>query len=272
MLYLVFTVDGDWEEYFDLKLPEEERRPKKQRMLSWVDQEIKLASGLLNGRFVHFIHTSPRARDFFLRQEFIGKWKEVEARGGSVGVHCHEDDPGRAYYSDDPEKMEKAIDFLAQALDERGVKPIAFRGGYMSFSPTTIPILEEQSIFLDFSCVPGRHLLHGGLLVSDWRGAPDNYYRLSYEDHRRPGKSRVFEVPLGIYIETESLLGIWKKARALSRRKEDVVVSVLAHSYDFASFGMRFKIRLALSILRKYGKFISAQEALALISSKDKEQ
>lgn len=266
MQYFVFTIDGDWEEYYDHTLPAEIRKPDKKRLLSWFDLEIKLASKMLNGRFVHFIHTSPLARDFFLQPEFISRWKEIESRGGSVGVHCHEDDPHRAYYYADAEKMKKAISFLTERLSGEGLKPAAFRGGYLTFSPRTIPILEKLSIFLDFSCEPGRHLFHGELLVSDWRGAPDNYYRLSYEDHRRSGKSRVHEIPLGIYIETNSLWKIWGKARGFKKRKEDIIVSVLAHSYDFGSFLKRLKIKLALLILKRYGRFINAREVLEKVS------
>jgi len=266
MLYFIFTIDGDWKEYFNIGLPEEKRLPDKQRMLSLIDREIGLATKILGGKFIHFIHTSPRARDFFLQPEFIGKWREIEGRGGDVGVHCHADDPGRAYYHNDPGKMEEMIGFFTGALEENNLSPVAFRGGYMSFSPATIPVLEENGIFLDFSCDPGRYLLHDGRPVSDWRGAPDNFYRMSYEDHRRPGDSRVFEIPLGIYIETESLWKIWKKARQFKRRKGETVLSVLAHSYDFSSFKMRLKIKLALLILKRFGRFISAEESLRIAS------
>lgn len=271
MLYFVFTVDGDWEEYYDYRLSEEKRKPDKVRLLSWIGQEIQLASKLLGGRFIHFVHTSPRARGFFLQAEFISRWKEIEQRGGNIGVHCHEDDPGHAYYYDDTKRMEEAIGALVEGLTAKNLKPESFRGGYLAFSAKTIPVLEENAIFLDFSCDPGRYLKHGDLLVSDWRGAPDNYYRLSYEDHRRPGKSRVFEIPLGIYIETDSLLKTWKKVRELRERQGDVIVSVMVHSYDFKSLFMRIKIRLALSILKKYGRFINAEEALEKISRREED-
>lgn len=266
MVYFIFTVDGDWDEYFDPRLSEKERAPDKQTMLGLIDAEIRLASSALGGRFMHFVHTSPRARDFFLQPEFIARWRQIESKGGSVGVHCHEDDPGRAYYFDEQAKMEAAIGFLAGKLAKNGLKPLAFRGGYMTFSPKTIPILEDNGIFLDLSCDPGRFQRHGELLVSDWRGAPDNFYRLSYDDHRRPGTSNVFEVPLGIYIETQSLFRIWLKARQLKKRHGDVIVSVLAHTYDFARPRMVRKIKLALNILKRYGTFINAQEALGMIA------
>ncbi len=261
----MFTVDGDWLEYFYPSLPEEKREPKKERLLSWIGHEISIASSLIGGKFIHFVHTSPRARDFFLQPAFISQWKEIEKKGGDIGVHPHEDDPWRAYYFDNERKMRKSIGLLTKGLRRKSVNPMAYRGGYMAFNRKIIPILEKNKIFLDFSCDPGRYLLHGNLLVSDWRGAPRNFYRMSYGDHRRAGRSRVFEIPLGIYIETSSLRDIWKKAKALKKRKGKIVVSVMAHSYDFGSFLRRLKIKLALLILRRYGSFVNAREALELV-------
>jgi hypothetical protein len=271
-LYFVFTVDGDWEEYFRLSLPEDGRKPDKNRILPLVDDELRLASKFLAGKFVHFVHASPRARDFFLQPDFISSWKEIEKSGGSIGVHCHEDDPQRAYFAGDADRMEIAIRALAQGLRGNGLDPIAYRGGYMAFTNKTIPILEENRLFLDFSCEPGRYLYHGNLLVSDWRGAPDNYYQMDYSDHRKPGKSRVYEIPLGrgFYLEKDSLWKIWNSAIAWKKRaaQEDVIVAVLAHTYDFRSFWMQLKIKLALLILKRYGRFVNTKDVLGLVSNK----
>lgn len=271
-LNFVFTVDGDWKEYFRLSLPEERRKPNKNRILPLIDDEMRLASELLEGKFLHFIHTSPRARDFFLQPDFVSRWKEIEKSGGSIGIHCHEDDPQRAYFAGDADRMEIAIRSLTQRLRGNGLNPIAYRGGYMAFTPKTIPILEENRLFLDFSCEPGRYLYHGNLLVSDWRGAPDNCYQMNYSDHRKPGNSKVYEIPLGrgFYLENNSLWKIWNSAIAWKKRanQEDVIVAVLAHTYDFKSFLMRFKIKLALLILKRYGKFVSAKEVSEIIKEK----
>jgi hypothetical protein len=274
MLYFVFTVDGDWEEYFNLSLSEENRKPKAEKLLPLIDREIGLAQKLLSGRFIHFVHSSPRARDFFLKPEFIARWEKIEELGGSIGVHCHEDDPQKAYYFDDRDRMDEAITFLSNGLKKAGLLPISYRGGYMSFSSKVIPALEVNDIHLDFSCDPGRHMIHQGRLpVSDWRGAPDNFYRMDLSDHRKVGGSGVYEIPLGssnggrLYFETNSLFRIWRTAKGLAKRakKEDVVVSVLAHSYDFSNPMVMFKIKMGLKLLRKYGKFINAQEALEVV-------
>lgn len=266
-LYFIFTIDGDWDEYFLSELPVEKRQPNKEQTLYLLNEEIKLAKQVLDGKFLYFIHTSPVVRDFFLRPEFIAKWQEIESVGGDVGVHCHEEDLYRAWYSGDPQRMREVIGSQYEGLKQAGLNPLAYRGGFLSFSYKTIPILEEKGLLLDFSCEPGRYLTYNNVLVSDWRGAPDHFYSLSYDDHRRPGDSKVTEIPLGIYIERLSLWAIWQKARKLKKRPGLQIFSVLGHNYDFTSLRMRWKMKLALFILRKYGKFINVEEALKLIDN-----
>jgi hypothetical protein len=275
-LYFVCTIDGDWDEYFFSKLAVEKRRPKKSTLIKLIKNEIKVAS-IINGRILHFVHTSFVSNGFFLKPEFISLWKEIERKGGSVGIHCHKEDLYVDGNLSDPDDMEKAIERLTKELRKNGLNPISYRGGYLTFCKKNIPFLEKNSLFLDFSCDSNRHLWHDGELVADWRGAPDNYYRMSYEDHRKPGKSKVFEIPLGksekdaLYIDITSLKNIWKAARALHRKdkeeKGDIIVSVLTHTYEFSSFRKLLKIKLALLICKIYGKFINDREALEVIKT-----
>lgn len=263
-LFFVFTIDGDWDEYFATRRPEEERKPKHDTLISLIEAEIKLAR-LVGGKFIHFVHTSPLVRDFFLQPDFIKLWKKIEATGGEVGVHCHEEELYKDWYYDDPAKMEKTINFLYESLTNAGLTPKSYRGGYMTFSHKTIPILEQNGIFLDYSCAPGRHMIKNNALVSDWRNAPTNVYRMSYDDKAKIGDSRVFEIPLGIYIEQQSLWSVWTKLRQLRKNKGTTIVSVLAHTYDFTNWKMRWKMKIALLLCKKYGKFMDSSEALAKI-------
>lgn len=260
----VFTIDGDWDEYFSTGLGEAGRRPSLERELPLVEAELRMAAAV-GGKFVHFVHTSPLTRDFFLRPEFIAVWKRAEASGGEVGVHCHEEDLYSAWHYGDRARMAPAIGDLVRGLRAAGLSPISYRGGFMAFGPAVIPLLEENGLPLDFSCDPGRHLVTNGALVSDWRGAPSNAYRMDRSDHRRPGDSRVFEIPLAIYIERQSLWAIWKKCRELASSDGDTLVTVLAHTYDFSSLKMRLKIRAALEICKHFGTFLNPAEALKKI-------
>jgi hypothetical protein len=147
-LYFIFTIDGDWDEYFNTRLSPEERKPDEKRLLTLIDEEIELASSTLNGRFLHFIHTSPLVRDFFLRPRFVDKWREIARKGGSLGIHCHEEELYSAWYFDDAKRMGKAITFMANGLRKNGLLTMAYRGGYMTFSPRIIPVLEKKDILL----------------------------------------------------------------------------------------------------------------------------
>ncbi len=270
MLYFIFTIDGDWDEYFDTKLPEEKRQADDKVLAELIKREIKLARSVIDGKMLHFVHSSPLARDYFVKPVFVSLWKEIEQAGGSVGVHCHEEELYKSWHFDDTDKMKLAINFLSNGLRKNGLSPISYRGGFMTFSPKIIPFLEENNLVFDFSCEPGRHLVYNNVLVSDWQGAPANYYRLSYEDHRRPGNSQVVEIPLGIYIERLSLWQIWQKARELKKRQETQILSVMAHTYDYTSFKMRLKIKLALLILKRYGTFVSDKEALRIMKGESR--
>ena len=48
-------------------------------------------------------------------------------------------------------------------------------------------------------------------------------------------------------------------------KKEDVIVSVMAHTYDFGYPKMLIKIMLGLMVLKRYGKFVNVNEVLDII-------
>ena len=276
-LYYIFTIDGDWNEYFRHDRPDGERLPDEKTLIRLIRREIDCAA-TIGGKFIHFIHTSGVAGELFLKPAFVALWKEIERRGGSVGVHCHAEDLYRDGRLTDPDRVDQMIASLTDGLRANGLDPVSYRGGYLAFSEANIPILERHALRLDLSCDPGRHLSHGGEIVADWRGAPENYYRLSYDDHRKPGTSQVVEIPLGksgadaLYIDIMPLAGIRRAAAALAekdrRRGGDTIVYVLSHTYEFASLAKRAKIAIALSLCKRFGTFISDKEALGIISGR----
>lgn len=273
-LYYIFTVDGDWGEYFSDELPKRKRRPDKKHLLALIKREIKIARSI-NGKILHFVHTSPVTRDYFIQPHFITLWKKIEGGGGSIGVHCHEEDLFSHGKIKDPEKLERSIRSVTHPLRDKGLNLISYRGGYLTFCKSIIPILERNGILLDFSCSSGRYLRYKGRLIADWRGAPKNYYRMCYHDHRKEGKSDVVEIPLGklkrraLYIDITSIVDIWMVARHLARKERvmegNIIVSLLTHTYEFSSWRKRLKTRLALFICSRYGTFISDKEALDFI-------
>jgi len=275
MLYLLFTVDGDWKNYFNRQLLEKERAPKQDLMKVFIRHEIEVAQRNLEGKFIHFIHASPRARDFFLGKPFITLWQEIIKGGGDIGIHCHEEDPYLEYYFQDSPRMEKVIKDQADKLRGHGLEVKAYRGGFLTFSKELIPILERNNLCFDFSCEPERHLMHDGKLVADWRGSPASLYQMSYGDYKKPGNSGVFEIPIGtlkgkyLYFEKSGLKELEEIASGLKEMSEkasrDIIVSVLTHSYEYASDDEIKTIEEKISLLKKYGQFINLKELSELI-------
>ena len=276
MLYFIFTIDGDWGDYFEVKLTDKERLPKKDLLLDLIQHEIDLADRVLKGRFIHFIHTSPRVRDFFLEKDFRKLWKDIVKNDGDTGLHCHEDDPYRAYYHQDSSRMKKVITERCSTFRKAGLSIECYRSGFLGFSTPMVRILEENKIYFDFSCEPGRFLKHEDQLICDWRGAPESQYRMSYENHCKKGDSKVWEIPVGVsngkylYFEKSSLdeldkIALDLKARSMDN-KDNIVVSVLSHTYDYGSSAGRKDIEDKLSLLKRYGRFINLIELKKLIS------
>lgn len=276
-LYYIFTIDGDWNEYFSTRLSKEKRRPHRKGLLYLIGREMEIARSI-GGKLLHFVHTSPVTRQYFVQPDFIDIWKKIEKKGGSIGVHCHEEGLFSQGRLGDPAKFEESVRSVTIPLRREGLKLISYRGGYLTFCKSVIPIMEKNGLLLDFSCAPGRYLHHKGKLIADWRGAPKNYYRMCYQDHRKEGNSDVVSIPLGklkeraLYIDNTSLVDIWMLVRHLAKKNKfsegDIVVSLLTHTYEFSSSWKRFRIKMALLISKLYGSFISDREALEIVKHK----
>lgn len=261
MLYFIFTIDGDWLEYFE----ETDRLPKEGVLLDLIQREIDLADKVLKGRFIHFIHTSPLVREFFLERNFRKLWKDIAKNQGDTGLHCHED-----YYYQDASRMKKAISEEVNLFKKAGLNPKCYRSGFLGFSKHMVRILEENRIHFDFSCEPGRFLKHEDILIADWRGAPLHQYRMSYDNHCQSGDSKVWEIPLGIsqgkslYFEKYGIEDIERIALDLKEKsmqnKHDIIVSVLSHTYEFESLDRVRYIEKNLKSLQRYGTFINLKE------------
>ncbi|MBU4311431.1 MAG: hypothetical protein KJ706_01775 [Candidatus Omnitrophica bacterium] len=139
-----------------------------------------------------------------------------------------------------------------------------------------VKILEDNKIYFDFSCEPGRFLKEGDNLVSDWRGAPESHYRMSYNNRCKPGDSRVWEIPVGtskgkyLYFEKSNMAELEKITLDLKERsvenRGDLVVSVLSHTYEYESPETIRGIEEKLLLLKKYGTFINLNELEKFLS------
>jgi hypothetical protein len=129
------------------------------------------------------------------------------ARSGrcEIGAHLHpwssppfrpEDLAAHTYpHNLPPELLERQLTELTQAIEsEIGVRPTTYRAGRNGFDGRTLPILERLGYTVDTSVDPlFNERRKGGPAFA---GAPVAPYHPAYEDVRRPGTSRILEVPI----------------------------------------------------------------------------
>lgn len=129
------------------------------------------------------------------------------AQGGrcEIGTHLHpwssppfrpEDRATGTYPHQLPrELLERQLTELTAAIETNvGVRPVSYRAGRHGFDEKTVPILEALGYVVDSSVDPLYNERRKGGAV--FAGAPLVPYRLDYADVRRPGASRLLEIPV----------------------------------------------------------------------------
>ena len=140
----------------------------------------------------------------------------------------------------------------------------------MAFSAGLIPVLKENNLGYDFSCEPQRYLVDGKIVVSDWRGSPSSLYEMDIGDHRRKGKSGVYEIPVGyfggsyLYFEKSDqdiLRKVSSNLKNISLTEScDIIVSVLTHSWEFETKQDIINLKKKTAVLKEYGEFINIED------------
>jgi len=122
-----------------------------------------------------------------------------------IGTHLHpwssppfrpEDLAGHTYPNRLPlELLDRQITELTSVIEHNlGVRPTTYRAGRNGFDGRTLPILERLGYTVDTSVDPlFNERRKGGPAFA---GAPVMPYYPDYQDVRRPGPSRVLEVPI----------------------------------------------------------------------------
>jgi hypothetical protein len=122
-----------------------------------------------------------------------------------IGAHLHpwtsppfrpEDRDGHTYPHNLPrELLERQLAELTGAIQERlGVRPTTYRAGRNGFDGASLPILERLGYTVDTSVDPlFNERRKGGMLFA---GAPLEPYHPDPADVRKPGASRILEVPI----------------------------------------------------------------------------
>jgi peptidoglycan/xylan/chitin deacetylase (PgdA/CDA1 family) len=140
------------------------------------------------------------------REESAAVLREIAGSGrAEIGTHLHpwssppfrpEDLQAHTYPHNLPvELLERQLTELTGLIQERlGVRPTTYRAGRNGFDGRTLPILERLGYTVDTSVDPlFNETRKRGMLFA---GAPIEPYHPDYADVRRPGASRILEVPI----------------------------------------------------------------------------
>lgn len=122
-----------------------------------------------------------------------------------IGTHLHpwssppfrpEDLAGHTYPHNLPEDLlERQLGELTAVIEERiGVRPTTYRAGRNGFDGRTLPILERLGYTVDTSVDPLFNERRKRGPVFD--GAPLDPYHPDPRDVRRPGRSKILEIPI----------------------------------------------------------------------------
>jgi hypothetical protein len=122
-----------------------------------------------------------------------------------IGTHLHpwtsppfraEDLQAHTYpHNLPPELLDRQITELTAAIEENlGVRPTTYRAGRNGFDGGTLPVLERLGYTVDTSVDPlFKETRKRGMTFA---GAPREPYFPDYADVRRPGASKVLEIPI----------------------------------------------------------------------------
>ena len=137
-----------------------------------------------------------------------------------IGTHLHpwssppcrpEDLRAHSYPHNLPgELLERQLEELTAVIEEKlGARPTTYRAGRNGFDGKSLPILERLGYTVDTSVDPlFNERRKGGMAFA---GAPLVPYHPDYSDVRRPGRSKILEVP----ISAATLPGLPKPLEAL---------------------------------------------------------
>lgn len=140
------------------------------------------------------------------RDSSTGVLRELFRSGRcEIGTHLHpwssppfrpEDLRGHTYPHNLPaELLERQLTELTGVIEERlGVRPTTYRAGRNGFDGRSLKVLERLGYTVDTSVDPLFNEKRKGGMV--FAGAPLVPYHPDYADVRRPGRSKILEVPI----------------------------------------------------------------------------
>ena len=145
--------------------------------------------------------------EVLLHDGCVGLFRSLNDRV-ELGTHLHSEfvGPGMdlratetiSFQSDFPPEVEfEKLSSLTETFKDRmGYAPASFRAGRFGISTSTLGMLEELGYAVDSSVTPHMWWWRAKGKGVNFLGAPDQPYYPDPRDPRKPGDSRVLEVPL----------------------------------------------------------------------------
>ena len=188
---------------------------------------------------------------------FTDLWKSCEEQGHEIGYHAH------GIIKSPLERQDVIITRGLEILRNKGLDPVSYRGGRFHLTGHILEILEKNGIKYDSSVVPGlREVFPDGLERCNHIGSPTKPYFPSYQDHTKPGNSRILELPINKYPYFPE--GMWGGILTgtpkdvvlfdfFHETRKDKIIIVLLHSWEGLSIKIRRPVRS-----ENYGKIQKA--------------
>src|SRR5690606_7830032 len=165
-------------------------------------------------------------------------------------------------------------------LEAAGTRPVAYRGGHYAYHPFMNRLLEENDVFVDYSCCPG---LNKPDREAIWTHAEFSAAYLP-EDPRVPWRgqprTKVLEIPIGsdgqgseykniLHVEQselENLARVWDVIVARAEREgRPQIVHCLFHTGSVGEARWLERYRRFLEMVpKRKGQFVTTAEAQLL--------
>lgn len=283
-VYLVPLIDVNWLVFapFDPGRNFRVDPPNVPQSIIDTRQLIGEMKSLTDGKFILTPHSGTYCRTGYYEGEMLDVYREAVAMGGELSVHLHEEIKGEGTRYDEPEHMAAMFVDCQRRLEDAGINPVAYRGGHYAYHPLMNHLLEEQEVFVDYSCAPGMNKPDREAI---WTHAPysaDLIPRDPWAPWKDQERTSILEIPIGsdgqgeaygnlLHVEMselDNLMRVWDvvTARAESEGRPQII-HCLFHT---ASVGVdewleRYKRFLDL-VPNRHGQFVTTAEAKALHS------
>ena len=280
VVYMVPLIDVNWLTFapFDPGRDFRIDPPKVEQSIGETRDLCGILKNLTNGKSVLTPHSGTYCRIAYYEGEMVAVYQESVANGGELAIHLHEEIKGGGVRFGESDHIRTVFLECKKKYEAAGLSANSYRGGHYAYAGFMNELMEENDIYIDFSCCPGLHeptreaiwdhaLFSGYYLPKDPRGRTDGSEAMS----------NVFEIPIGsdglgakyeniLHVEQSELENLQRIWGVIARRAETEGRAQIVHSlFHSGSMGRpeyieRYK-RFLNFTARNGGVFVTPSEA-----------